>query len=169
MQGFSHNRGRVMEKKNVMKNRIRITTWNIETLTGKSMEVIDIMIRRKNNILYLQEKMGRRYGELLDNFGFKLWYSRVNKTRNEIGIIVDGPMKDDIVQVTRKAYRIMTLKLILGRKTIKIFSIYAPQIGLDESIKAKFWEDLDKFISSVPQEEQIFIGGDLNGHVRRDN
>jgi len=45
-QGFPHLRKRVRVKKLVHENRIRFGTWNIGTLTGKSMEVVDTMIRR---------------------------------------------------------------------------------------------------------------------------
>jgi hypothetical protein len=46
-----------------------------------------------------------------------------------------------------------------------IISAYAPQIGLNESVKMQFWEELDALVSSVPVFEKLFIGGDLNGHV----
>ena len=31
--------------------------------------------------------------------------------------------------------------------------------------KNKFWEDLDGLIESVPKQERIVLGADLNGHV----
>ena len=40
-----------------------------------------------------------------------------------------------------------------------------PQVGLDESAKRQFWEDLDGLIRAVPSSEKLFIGGDLNGHI----
>jgi hypothetical protein len=46
-----------------------------------------------------------------------------------------------------------------------VISAYAPQIGLNESVKRKFLEELDALVSSVPISEKLFIGGDLHGHV----
>jgi hypothetical protein len=40
-----------------------------------------------------------------------------------------------------------------------------PQIGLNESVKMQFWEELDTLVSSVPIFEKLFIKGDINGHV----
>ena len=40
-----------------------------------------------------------------------------------------------------------------------------PQVGLDESVKRQFWEDLDGLIRAVPSSEKFFIVEDLNGHV----
>ncbi|KAF8699025.1 hypothetical protein HU200_034766 [Digitaria exilis] len=39
------------------------------------------------------------------------------------------------------------------------------RIGLSESVKRQFWEDLDGMVSTVPISEKLFIGGDLNGHL----
>jgi hypothetical protein len=39
------------------------------------------------------------------------------------------------------------------------------QIGLNESVKMMFWEELDALVSSVPISEKLFIGEDLNGHA----
>ena len=48
---------------------------------------------------------------------------------------------------------------------LNVISAYVPQVGLDESAKRQFWEDLDSLIRAVPSSEKLFIGGDLNGHV----
>ena len=52
---------------------------------------------------------------------------------------------------------------------MNIISAYAPQVGLSESEKRKFWEDLDGMVRAVPTNEKLFIGGDLNGHVGSTN
>ena len=49
---------------------------------------------------------------------------------------------------------------------LNVISAYASQVGLDESAKRQFWEDLDGLIRAVPSSEKFFIGGDLNGHVQ---
>jgi hypothetical protein len=46
-----------------------------------------------------------------------------------------------------------------------VISAYAPQIGLNESIKRQFWEELNALVSSVPISEKLFIGRDLNEYV----
>jgi hypothetical protein len=50
-----------------------------------------------------------------------------------------------------------------------IISVYTPQIGLSESEKRKFWDDLDGMVREVPTNEKLFIGEDLNGHVGSTN
>jgi hypothetical protein len=57
------------------------------------------------------------------------------------------------------------VKLLVGNLIFNVISAYAPQIGLNESVKMQFWEKLDALVSSVHISEKLFIGGDLNGHV----
>jgi hypothetical protein len=56
------------------------------------------------------------------------------------------------------------VKLLVGDLIFNVISVYTPQIGLNESIKMQFWEELDTLVSSVPISEKLFIG-DLNVHV----
>jgi hypothetical protein len=57
------------------------------------------------------------------------------------------------------------VKLFVGDLVFNVINAYAPQIGLNDSMKRQFWEQLDALISSVPISEKLFIGGDLNGHI----
>jgi hypothetical protein len=57
------------------------------------------------------------------------------------------------------------VKLLVGDLIFNVISAYAPQIGLNESIKMQFWEQLYDFVSSLPISEKLFIGGDFNGYV----
>ena len=68
-QGASHRRlcavkngqrfpcfsGRARVKRLVQDYRFRIATWNIVTLTGRTMELVDVMIRRRVCIACIQE------------------------------------------------------------------------------------------------------------------
>uniref|UniRef100_A0A1S4CRL2 Craniofacial development protein 2-like n=1 Tax=Nicotiana tabacum TaxID=4097 RepID=A0A1S4CRL2_TOBAC len=59
----------------------------------------------------------------------------------------------------------MTIKLVVGECTLNVVSAYAPQVGLDEEIKKRFWEGLDDIIRSIPPSERLFVGGDFNSHI----
>ena len=176
-QGFSRFRERTRVNKLVHKvkgkgrsdRRLRFGTWNIGTLTGKSMEVVDTMTRRKINIMCLQETkwVGAKAREL-DTSGFKLWYTGKVKNRNGVGIIVDKQWKKDVVDVKRVGDRIISIKLVVEGGAFHVISAYAPQVGSDEQHKIRFWEDLESLVQGIPLGDKIFLGGDLNGHVGRE-
>ena len=81
-------------------------------------------------------------------------------------MIIDKQLLENVMEVRRKGDRILLVKLILGREIFNVISVYAPQVGLDESSKRQFWEDLDEIVQDIPIREKLFIGGDLNRHVR---
>jgi hypothetical protein len=70
-----------------------------------------------------------------------------------------------VVDIKHQGDRIILVKLLVGDLVFNVISAYTPQIGLNESVKMQFWEELDALVSSVPISKKLFIGGDLNGHV----
>jgi hypothetical protein len=153
-------------RKLVEPTRIRLGSWNVGSLTGKLRELVDTAIRRCVNILYVQEtKWKGQKAKEVDNTGFKLWYTGTIANRNGVGVLIDKSLKNSVVGVRRQGDRIILVKLVIGDMILNVISVYAPQVGLDESAKRQFWEDLDSLIRVVPSSEKLFIGGDLNGHV----
>ena len=117
------------------------------------MELIDIMIHRKLNILCIQETkwVGEKAKEI-DSLGFKLWYSGKSRTRNGVGVIIDKSLKDNVIKINRIGDRILALKIVVDDKIVNIISAYAPQVGLDMSSKLNFWNDLEELIQNIPLE-----------------
>jgi hypothetical protein len=143
-----------------------VGTWNVGSLTGKLREVVDTMIRRRVNILCVQEmKWKGQKTKKVEDTGFKLWYTGNTSTKNCVGIVLDKSLKDGVVDIKRQGDMIILVKLLVGDFVFNVISAYAPQIGLNESVKMQFWEELDALVSSVPISEKLFIGGDFNGHV----
>jgi exonuclease III len=145
---------------------MHVGTWNVGSLTGKLREVVDTMIRRRVNILCVQETKwkGQNAKEVKDT-DFKLWYIGNTSTKNGIDIVLDKSLKDGVVDIKRLVDMIILVKLLIGDLVFNVISSYTPQISLNESVKMQFWEELDTLVSSVPISEKLFIGGDFNGHV----
>jgi exonuclease III len=152
-----------MARKLAEPSRVRVGTWNVDSLTGKLREVVDTMIRQRVNILYVQETKwkGQKAKEVEDT-GFKLWYTGNTATKNGVGVVLDKSLKDGVVDIRRQGDRIILVKLLVGDLIFNVISAYIPQISLNESVKM---EELDALVSSVPISEKLFIGGDLNEHI----
>ncbi|XP_075106920.1 uncharacterized protein LOC107815830 [Nicotiana tabacum] len=134
--------------------RLRVGSWNIITLTGKSVELAKILEKRKINIACVQET--RWVGDKARDVGsFKLWYSGRVGGKNEVGILVDKDLRELVVEVRKVNDMLMTIKLVVGGFSLNIISAYAPEVGLDEEVKRRFWEDLDEMlVESVDEEEK---------------
>ncbi|GKD81107.1 retrovirus-related pol polyprotein LINE-1 [Tanacetum coccineum] len=61
---------------------------------------------------------------------------------------------------------IMAISVVLEGETVNVISAYAPQVGLSDVEKKKFWDDLDELVRECPTNERLIIGGNLNGHIR---
>jgi len=119
------------------------------------------MVRRNVSILCVQETkwVGKKV-RIIESWGYKLRYTGTNRNSN-----VGRYDHKDVVEIRRKGDKILLVKLVLGRKIFNVISVYAPQVGLDESNKRQFWEDLDEKVQKILIREKLFTGGDLNGHV----
>nr|XP_016438610.1 PREDICTED: craniofacial development protein 2-like [Nicotiana tabacum] len=100
-----------------------------------------------------------------DADGFKLWVSGCDRGKNGVGILVDRNLRELVVEVRRVNDRLMAIKLVVGGSTLNVISAYAPQVGLDEEIKRRFWEEFDGLVWSILLTEKLFIGGEFNGHI----
>jgi hypothetical protein len=124
------------------------------------------MIRWHVNILCIQKiKWKGQNAKEVKDISLKLWYTGNTSTKNDVDIVLDKSLKDGVVDIKRKRDMIILVKLLIGDLVFNIISAYAPQIGLNESVKMSFWEELDALISSVSISKKLFIGGDLNGHL----
>jgi exonuclease III len=97
------------------------------------------MIRRRVNILCFQETKwkGQKAKEVEDT-SFMLWYTGTTANKNGVGIVLDMSLKDGVVDIKRQGDMIILLKLLVGDLVFNVISAYAPQIGLNESIKRQF-------------------------------
>ncbi|GJY10409.1 ataxia telangiectasia mutated family protein [Tanacetum coccineum] len=116
-------------------------------------------------------KETRRYDRLagtrkIRGNGYKLWYSGSSSGRNGVGVILTARLKDNVVKVSSCGDRIMALSVVIEGETVNVISAYAPQVGLSDAIKKKFWDKLDEIVREFPTDQHLFIRGDLNGHIR---
>jgi hypothetical protein len=72
------------------------------------------------------------------NTGFKLWYIGTMSTKNGVDIVLDKSLKDGVVDIKCQEDMIILVKLLVGDLIFNVISVYAPQIGLNESVKRQF-------------------------------
>nr|GEU64173.1 hypothetical protein [Tanacetum cinerariifolium] len=93
--------------------RIRVGSWNVGSLTGKLLELDDVLERHRTGS---------------------------QTARNGIGIIVKACLKDKVVHVDRCSNRIISLTLVIEGETVNVISTYAPQVGLGGDLNGHIGE-----------------------------
>ncbi|XP_071712410.1 uncharacterized protein [Rutidosis leptorrhynchoides] len=144
--------------------RIRVGSWNVGSLTSKSRELVETLLKSKVDILCVQETRWKGE-EAVDIGDYKLWFSGSRVARNGVGIFIGPRHKDNIVGVGRCSDRIMSVRLVIQEESYMVICAYAPHAGLGEEEKSRFWESLDEVVRSCPADHRLLIGGDLNGHI----
>nr|GEX93919.1 craniofacial development protein 2-like [Tanacetum cinerariifolium] len=67
--------------------------------------------------------------------------------------------------VDSRSDRIMEISVVIEGETVNVISAYAPQLGLSDTDKTRFWDALDEMVWEGPTNQCMIIGGDLNGHI----
>ncbi|KAK2896145.1 hypothetical protein Q8A73_015633 [Channa argus] len=138
-------------------------------MTGKARELIDMMQRRKVDILCVQETRWKGSKARSLGAGFKLFYHGSDRKRNGVGVILKEDFVRNVLEVKRVSDRLLSLKLEVEGVMFNVVSGYAPQVGCELEEKEKFWSELDEVMQSIPRGERVVIGADFNGHVGEGN
>nr|GEW69580.1 hypothetical protein [Tanacetum cinerariifolium] len=91
--------------------------------------------------------------------GYKLWYSGSSIARNGVGIILTRRLKDNVFRVTRSSDRIMAIYVVIEGETVNVISAHAPQVGLSDADKKRFWDALDEILRECPTNQRLIIRG----------
>ena len=96
---------------------------------------------------------------------YKLFWIGNQEGNGGVGVMLAEKWIQKVIHVNRVNDRLMLLKVPVGKRVVTIISTYAPQQGLSDDAKEKFYTDLILHTSNVDEKEVIILGGDMNGHV----
>ena len=95
------------------------------SLCGRKTEVSEELRKRKVDVCCIQEVRWKGQGvRFVGTLGqrYKLWWSGNDAGFRGVGILVKEEISGNVVEVTRKTYRVMTIVLTLGRKVMCIWA-----------------------------------------------
>ena len=107
---------------------VKVGTLNVGTMTGKGRELADMMVKRKVDILCVQET--RWKGSKTRNIGggCKIFYHGEDGRRNGVGVILKEDYIGRVLEVKRVSDRMMYMKLDIEGVMMTVISAYAPQV-----------------------------------------
>ncbi|KAK6743765.1 hypothetical protein RB195_010827 [Necator americanus] len=122
---------------------VRLGTLNVGTLTDKSPELADNLRKRRVDTCRVQKTRWKdsKSGELGD--GYKLTYHGTSNRNgaSEYSAILNETLGNSVTAVDRQSNRLMAVKVDTREMELRVFSVYAPQVGCSEEEKAfgKTW------------------------------
>ena len=148
--------------------RVRVASWNVGSMRRRGGELVEGLDRRRVDVCCVQEHRWRGESARMitgRDSRYKFYWIGNQTGIGGVGILVREKWVENVMDVMRVNDRIMVLKLIFGKQIVTVVSTYAPQAGLPDETKDKFWDDLIRVAGSVDDREMVILGGDLNGHV----
>ncbi|CAF4583492.1 unnamed protein product, partial [Rotaria sp. Silwood2] len=164
---FSTNKHRKRQQQH--QHKINIGTWNVTSLTGKEMEVVEEAQKYHLDILGISSTKRKSKGSLTLNNGCQLYYSGVDTTTYAqawVAILVNPRLAESIVEWKPINEILALIRLQLKRTTLTIIQIYAPNNEADYSI---FLDMVFTTIESVSVTDSKLLIGDFNAHVGNDS
>jgi hypothetical protein len=64
--------------------------------------------------------------------------------------VLDKSLKDGVVDIKRQGDMIILVRFLIGDLVFNVISAYAPQIGLNESVKRQFWRSWTHWLVVCP-------------------
>jgi len=145
----------------------RVSTWNIDSLTGRAGE-LEALANREVDVGCVQERRWRGSGCRF--FGaqgkrYKLFWMGGKDRSDGVGMFVAEKWVDNVVKVRRHSERVLILNMVLDNSLMNVLIVYAPDSGKPEEEKENFWNELFHLVTCIPQNEMVVLAGDMNGHV----
>ena len=149
-------------------DNLRMGTWNVGSMSRRSGEIVDVMMRRKIELCCLQEtrwKGGSAKWMGKAGSRFKFFWKGSDVAVGGIGIMMCESLAERVIRVDRVSDRLLLVKFVLNKRVVNVISAYAPQSGRPDIEKEAFWQRIHDLVADIPHSESILVGGDLNGHV----
>ena len=148
--------------------KFRVATLNVGTIRGRSAEIVETLSRRSIDFCCIQEHRwrGASVRKIVGKDSiYKFFWVGNSDGFGGVGVLLAEKWIEKIIDVKRVNSRIMVIKILVGQTVLAVVSTYAPQQGLEDSVKNKFYDDLLAATSKFNARELVIIAGDLNGHV----
>ena len=148
---------------------MKIGTWNVTSLTGKEIELIEEAKKYQLDILGISSTKQAGNGPLILNNGGQLSYSSVDPTihaRAGVAILLHPRLIDKVLEWRPFNERAALIRLQLNKSNLTVIQAYAPNIEADH---AAFLDIILMAVESVPVTDSIMLMEDFNAHVGKDS
>ena len=147
---------------------MRIGTWNIKTLNGKEVEMIEEMEKYRLEILGISEVKKKGNGMIHLEKGYVLRYVGVNigkRAKEGVGIVLSEEMEKRVESWEAVNSRLISIRIKL-EEDITVVQVYAPTDDSDILDKDAFYAQLQRIVDKENDEgRQVVIMGDFNGRT----
>jgi len=151
---------------------MKITSWNVNSVRARIINIINYLKISKPDILMMQEIKTEDKNFPYDNFSSLDYESHVfgQKSYNGVAIISKSKLENiriDLIKDKLKQSRIISAEIKYNKKNIQLINIYIPNGNPVDTEKYSYKKEwLDTLIKNLKtlskKNENIILGGDFN-------
>ena len=134
---------------------------------GKLEEIKQEMARVNISILGISELKWTGMGEFNSDDHYIYYCGQESLRRNGIAIMVNKRVQNAVLGCNLKNDRTISVRFQGKPFNITVIQIYAPTSNPEEAEVEWFYEDLQDLLELTPQKDVLFIIGDWNAKVGR--
>ena len=131
-----------------------------------------MLTRRRTDLCCLQEVRRKNSGTAIlvgKRPRYKFFWNGNEEGLGGVGVMLAEKWWENVFAVDRVSNRILLVKMNIDKVVFAFVCVYAPQINLKAVEKDRFYDALQTVVTKVPGSEQLFICGDMNGHIGADS
>ena len=145
-----------------------IGTWNVRFMNQGKLEVIKQEMARVNvDILGISKLKWTGMGECNSDDYYIYYCGQESLIRNGVAIVVNKRVCNAVLGCNLKNDRMISVRFQGKPFNITVIQVYAPTSNAEKVEVKLFCEDLQDFLELTPQKDVLFIIGDWNAKVGR--
>ena len=137
----------------------------MRTMEGKALEVVEMMQRRKMEVLCVHETKCKRDRAREMAEEYKMLHAGGDGRNNGVGIIVNVEISNEVVRVERWQGRIIALWTMIRQQMACVICVYGPQTGRTEAEKEAFREVVERLAGLSDGHTMLCVAGDFHAHI----
>ena len=152
-----------------LRRKIRVATWNVQTLfqAGKLANVIGEMRRGGIAIMGVAEARWTGSGCFTSESEELVIYSGADTHERGVAIILSKEVKNSLMEYRAISDRIIYVRMRAAPVNISLYQIYAPTAAAEEETKDGFYLQMEQEIERVQKKDMLVVMGDYNAKVGR--
>ena len=150
------------------KEQYCIGTWNVRPMNQGKLEVVKQEMARVNvDILGISELKWTGMGEFHSDDHYIYYCGQESLRRNGVAIMINKRVHNAVLGCNLKNDRMISVHFQGKPFNITVIQTYAPTSNVEEAEVEQFYEDLQNLLELTPKKVVLFIIGDWNAKVGR--
>ena len=148
---------------------MRFGAWNIRTLSGREVELVEEMKKYRLEVLGASETKVRGNGEKAIG-DVRCVFSGVGdgRARAGVAILLSERLGRCLRELECVNERILRVRLNVEGAWLTVMQVFAPTDDSNREVKMEFFARLQETVGSVTRGDVLIVMGDLNARVGND-